>query len=87
MKLLGPCTLTQAALADIFKNVPQEYHQRNLKLFETNATICYDQLKDVPGITPVMPAGAMYLMVCSIVTQLPPADLRRMLFPCFLGDN
>ena len=63
MKLLGPCTFNQAALPYIFENVPQSYHQRNMDIFERNAKICYQMLKDVPGISPVMPAGAMYMMV------------------------
>ena len=63
MKLLGPCTLTQAALPYIFENVPQSYHQRSMDIFERNATICYQMLEDVPGISPIMPAGAMYMMV------------------------
>ena len=63
MKLLGPCTFSQAALPHIFENVPRSYYQRNMEIFEKNAEVCYQMLKDVPGISPIMPAGAMYMMV------------------------
>ena len=63
MKLLGPCTLIQAALPDMLKNIPDSYHESNMDFFEENARLCYEGLKDVPGLTPVMPAGAMYMIV------------------------
>ena len=63
MKLLGPCTFNQAALPYIFENVPESYHQRSMDIFERNGTLCCEMLKDVPGISPIMPAGAMYMMV------------------------
>ena len=66
MKLLGPCTFNQAALPHIFENVPESYHQRSMDIFERNATLCCEMLKDVPGISPVMPAGAMYMMVSGL---------------------
>jgi tyrosine aminotransferase len=63
MKLLGPCTFSQAALPHIFKEVDRSYHQHNMEVFERNAKVCYRMLKDAPGISPIMPAGAMYMMV------------------------
>ena len=63
MKLLGPSTLIQAALPDILSNVPYDYHQKNIKLLHTNATRCCEILKGAPGLTPIMPKGAMYMMV------------------------
>ena len=61
--LLGPCTVVQAALPDILRNVPESYRQRNLEFLERNARLCVEGLAPVPGLHPVMPAGAMYLMV------------------------
>ena len=66
MKLLGPCTFSQAAIPHIFENVPQSYIQHNMEVFEKNAKVCYQMLKDVPGISPIMPAGTMYMMVSCI---------------------
>ena len=81
MKLLGPCTITQAALPYIFENVPQSYHQRSMDIFERNATLCHKMLKDVPGICPVMPAGAMYMMV-SMIERLSSKWLQDLVMHC-----
>ncbi|XP_064399060.1 tyrosine aminotransferase-like [Halichondria panicea] len=62
-KILGPCTLVQAALPDILTNVPDSYKQRNLEFLERNARKCFEKLSKVDGLTPFMPAGAMYMMV------------------------
>ena len=62
MKLLGPCTLIQAAIPEMMK-IPTSYHKKNLALFEENAKLCYEGLKSARGLAPVMPAGAMYMMV------------------------
>ena len=120
MKILGPCTLVQAALPDMLEKTPKEFHQRNIAVFEVNITaqgslvweICtecvsfintrlkerplrvttflyqslrcsdglncfiqenaclvYKGLKDVPGLNPVMPSGAMYMMVRYLCTS------------------
>ena len=63
MKLIGPNTLTQAAVPDIFANVPDEYHQKNLDLFHSNALLIYKALEAAPGLTPIMPSATMYFMV------------------------
>ena len=63
MKLLGPCTLIQAALPHILRSTPQEYHDGNIAILQRNAELVYEGLKGVPGLDPVMPAGAMYMMV------------------------
>lgn len=33
--------------------------------FQSNSEICYNELSTVAGLNPVMPSGAMYLMVSS----------------------
>ena len=63
MKLIGPNTLAQAAVPDIFANVPDDYHQKNLDLFYSNALYIHKTLKSAPGLTPVMPSATMYFMV------------------------
>ena len=63
MKLLGPCTLVQAGLSHTYQNTPQEYHDRNMRIIQRNAILVYEGLMKAPGITPVMPAGSMYMMV------------------------
>lgn len=71
MKVLGPNTVIQAALPEIFARVPESYHKRNMALFESNARRCHEALRDVRGITPIMPAGAMYLMVVIEMERFP----------------
>ena len=71
MKLLGPTTLVQGAIPDILSKVPPEYHQRNLALFHTNATLCCELLRDAPGLTPIRPKGTMYIMVSAMSKALP----------------
>ena len=62
-KLVSPAAFIQAALPDIFANTPEHFFSEAMEVFEKNANLCYDKLKDVPGLTPVRPEGAMYIMV------------------------
>ena len=39
MKILGPSTIVQAAIPDIFNNVPQDFHERNIKVFQVRLHI------------------------------------------------
>ena len=59
----GPCGAVQAAIPDIFKNVPESFFHETIEVFEENAHICYDRLSLVPGLNPIMPSGAMFMMV------------------------
>ena len=61
-RLLGPCSIVQAALPHIFK-IPQAYHDRNIAVVHHNAMLVYQELQKAPGISPIMPRGAMYMMV------------------------
>lgn len=63
MKLLGPCTLVQAALPYLFDHTPQSYHDRNMSIVQRNAELVYEGLSQAPGLRPIMPAGSMYMMV------------------------
>jgi tyrosine aminotransferase len=63
MKILGPCTVIQAALPAIFDKVPHSFHEKNIEVFRRNAELIYKGLSQVPGLNPIMPAGAMYIMV------------------------
>ena len=63
MKLLGPCTLVQAALPHMLRHTPQDFHERTMQIFKRNAELVFRGLNGVPGLSPVMPAGSMYMMV------------------------
>ena len=63
MKLLGPCTLIQAALPHLIQHTPQEFHDRSMEIIRRNAELVYEGLGRADGCRPVMPAGSMYMMV------------------------
>ncbi len=60
---IGPCALVQAAIPEIFKTVPDSFFTETIATFESNAKAGYEGLSKVDGLRPVMPAGAMYMMV------------------------
>ncbi|XP_066541151.1 tyrosine aminotransferase [Hoplias malabaricus] len=62
-RILGACTVVQGALESILNNTPVEFYQRTIGFLKSNSEICYSELSTVPGLNPVMPSGAMYLMV------------------------
>ena len=62
-KIVGPCALIQGALPKILKETPETYFQYNRNVIARNAEVIYDILKDVPGLTPLKPQGAMYMMI------------------------
>ncbi|KAM4619431.1 tyrosine aminotransferase [Polymixia lowei] len=62
-RILGACTIVQGALEEILNNTPQSFYHRTISFLKSNSEICFNELSTVPGLTPVMPSGAMYLMV------------------------
>ena len=62
-KLVAPPAVIQAAIPDMIKNTPESFFIDAMEVFEKSASMCYSRLKDVPGLTPVLPDGAMYMMV------------------------
>ena len=69
-KILGPCTLVQAAIPDIVTKIPDDYHQQNLRLFHANATHIYNILTPAPGLVPIRPRATMYCMVGIVDSRL-----------------
>ena len=62
-RVLGPCGPIQGALPEILLNTPASYYtELNSKLEDAGKTFA-SELKGVKGLTPIMPGGAMYLMV------------------------
>ncbi|XP_075440029.1 tyrosine aminotransferase [Ascaphus truei] len=62
-RILGPCTVVQGALDNIINRTPQEFYDNTISFIKCNADLCYNTLCAIPGLCPVRPAGAMYLMV------------------------
>ena len=64
-RVLHPCTLVQAALPALLK-ASDSFHENTVKKLENAAKVIYDELKNVPGLYPVKPQAAMYMMVSYI---------------------
>uniref|UniRef100_A0A8C8C9E6 Tyrosine aminotransferase n=1 Tax=Oncorhynchus tshawytscha TaxID=74940 RepID=A0A8C8C9E6_ONCTS len=62
-RIMGACTIVQGAIESILNDTPQEFYYRTLSFLKSNSEICFSELSTVPGLTLVLPAGAMYLMV------------------------
>lgn len=62
-RILGPNSLVQGALPYILENTPQSYFDDVMNILSENAKIVYETLSKLPGIKPIKPSGAMYLMV------------------------
>uniref|UniRef100_A0A672ZSV6 Tyrosine aminotransferase n=1 Tax=Sphaeramia orbicularis TaxID=375764 RepID=A0A672ZSV6_9TELE len=61
-RILGACSVVQGALEGIL-NAPQSFYNNTISFLKSNSQICFNELSTVPGLTPIMPSGAMYLMV------------------------
>ena len=70
-RIIGSNTLVQGALPKILEETPQSFYKDTLKVIEFNAKLAYDRLKRVPGLKPVMPEGAMYMMVGIDIKSFP----------------
>jgi len=62
-RILGACSIVQGALEGILNNTPQSFYNNTLSFLKSNSEICFNELSTVPGLNPIMPSGAMYLMV------------------------
>uniref|UniRef100_A0A0K0ETM7 Tyrosine aminotransferase n=1 Tax=Strongyloides stercoralis TaxID=6248 RepID=A0A0K0ETM7_STRER len=62
-KIVGPCALMQGALPKILKETPLSYFEKSRKVIENNAKLFFDCFNEIPGLTPIMSNGAMYMMV------------------------
>jgi len=62
-RIMGSNTLIQGALPAILTKTPAHFFEDTVAIVENNAKIAYGVLSKTPGLKPVMPAGAMYMMV------------------------
>ncbi|XP_064641066.1 tyrosine aminotransferase-like isoform X3 [Lineus longissimus] len=63
MRILGPNTLVQGALPLILANTEQSFYDETVTQIQKNAKLFYSAISKVPGLNPVMPQGAMYMMI------------------------
>ena len=59
---LGANSLVQSAIPE-FLQAPQSFFESTLDQLQENAELSRSILANVPGITPIFPQGAMYLML------------------------
>lgn len=62
-KIVGPNAIVQGALPSILQDTPEEFFENTKAVISANAKIFYNKLRRVPGLLPVKPSGAMYMMV------------------------
>lgn len=62
-RIIGANTIVQGALPSILKDTPASFFNETLDVIEANARLTFEKLSQVPGLRPVMPSGAMYMMV------------------------
>merc|ERR1712013_150631 len=70
-RIIGSNTLVQGALPTILKSTPQSFFDNTISFVKKNAEIAFKKLRSVPGLMPVMPQGAMYMMVRVDMTRFP----------------
>merc|ERR1719225_781385 len=75
-RIIGSNTFIQGALPTILKNTPPSFFENTIKTVKKNADIAFRKLRNTPGLIPIMPRGAMYMMV--------KMDMER--FPQFTSD-
>ena len=62
-RILGANAVIQGAVPEIFDDTPQAWFDSNMKVIEENALLAFRTLSAIPGLKPVKPRGAMYMMV------------------------
>ncbi|CAK1550029.1 unnamed protein product [Leptosia nina] len=62
-RILGPSALVQRALPSILKYTPQSFFDEVILFIESQAKLAYEELRRAPGLRPIMPQGAMYMMI------------------------
>ena len=69
-RIIGSNTLVQGALPAILKNTKDDFYQNTINTLFGHAKLVFGLLNKVEGLTPVMPQGAMYMMVCPCISSL-----------------
>ncbi|CAF1289417.1 unnamed protein product [Adineta steineri] len=70
-RILGPNSVTQAALTHILFETPDSYYEDILNQLQNNAEYVYRSLLEAPGLQPTMPQGAMYMLI-----RINPSEFR-----------
>jgi len=76
-RIIGSNTLVQGALPTILEYTPKSFFDDTIAVIEKNAKLAFQKLRNVPGLMPVMPQGAMYMMVRVDRSRFPGFDCDR----------
>ncbi|KAK2170498.1 hypothetical protein NP493_1149g00075 [Ridgeia piscesae] len=86
-RTLGPNTLVQGALAKILTQTPSHFFDSTLQAIHRNARICFEALSNVCGLRPVMPQGAMYMMVGIDMDRFPEFKNDKEFTECLVTEQ
>ncbi|XP_032794193.1 tyrosine aminotransferase isoform X1 [Daphnia magna] len=70
-RIIGSSTILQGALSRILTQTPPEFFQSTIAQVYDNARLAHQLLSGLPGMRPIMPSGAMYMMVGVDMTNFP----------------
>lgn len=59
----GPNCTIQMALPEILSETPQEYFDDVVERVQHQALLAFNYVVDIPGLTPILPEGAFYMMI------------------------
>ncbi|XP_047366850.1 tyrosine aminotransferase [Vespa velutina] len=62
-RIIGSNTLIQGALPAILRNTPEKFFDDVMRTLHIHSKLCYNCIAKIPGLKPIMPDGAMYMMV------------------------
>ncbi|KAF7997975.1 hypothetical protein HCN44_009373 [Aphidius gifuensis] len=62
-RIIGSNTIVQGALPTILKNTPQIFFDNVINLLYNHSKLIYNLISKIPGLKPIKPDGAMYMMV------------------------
>ncbi|XP_064470450.1 tyrosine aminotransferase-like [Ornithodoros turicata] len=73
-KIMGGNALIQGALPSILKSTPESFFANTIAVVKSNAEAAYQAISNIPGLKPIMPQGAMYMMVGIEIDKFPEYD-------------
>ncbi|XP_043475156.1 tyrosine aminotransferase [Leptopilina heterotoma] len=62
-RIIGSNTLIQGALPRILSETPQNYFEEIIQTLYNHSKLMFNYIVNIPGLKPIMPDGAMYMMV------------------------
>lgn len=62
-RIIGSNTIIQGALPKILRKTPQKFFDDVIHILYSHSKLAYNCIAKIPGLQPIMPDGAMYMMV------------------------